>query len=339
MVTDPMDKGGSEPWSTINLSLNGSAVERSSIMKADPRRLLDLLAVAKHGSFSAAAEAIRVSQPALSQSIALLEREFGVRVLERDRRGARLNEFGEALALHALALESLLDHAKEQMRLRQLGIEGPLAIGITPITAVGLVPRALEIFMRETPNVSVSVIEGLDDEILSMLRSRELDLIVCRLHGRPDYPDIEDESLIAAEWSLILRPDHPLAGLSSISLKELRDVQWVLPAGGSAFRRNLEALFATTGTRWPDSGVSTNSILAIKAIVMNTDCVTIMAPNLIEVERAARRLTAVPLIDAALLRPIVGMMWRRNDTVSPTAARFAKILRTLAHTDAERDSL
>ena len=112
-------------------------------MKIDPRRLLDLLAVARHGSFSGAAEATNVSQPGLSQSISQLERGLGVRLLDRDRHGARLNVFGKALAFHAQALESLLDRAKEETRLLSLGLEGLLSIGITPVTAVGLVPKAL----------------------------------------------------------------------------------------------------------------------------------------------------------------------------------------------------
>lgn len=304
-------------------------------MKVDPRRLLDLLMVARHGSFSGAATATRISQPALSKSIGLLERELGARVLERGRQGARLNEFGKALVRHAQALESLLGQSKEEMRLRLLGIEGPLAIGITPVTAVGLVPQALELLTRETPNISVSVTEGLDDEIKSMLRSRELDLVVSRLGVGPEYPDIVEDPLILAGWSLITRPGHRLADMSSISLKELGEVQWVLPAGGSAFRQQMEMVFTTAGLRWPNGGISTNSILSIKAIVMNTDCITIMSPRLVEVERGAGRLCSVPLTDVSALRP-VGLMWRRDEEMSPIAARFAQVLRSVAEHDPDR---
>jgi DNA-binding transcriptional LysR family regulator len=304
-------------------------------MKIDPRRLLDLLMVARHGSFSGAAVATRISQPALSKSIGLLERELGARVLERDRQGARLNEFGTALARHAQALESLLAQSKEEMRLRLLGIEGPLAIGITPVTAVGLVPQALELLTRETPNISVSVIEGLDNEIKSMLRSRELDLVVSRLGVGPEYTDIEEDPLILAGWSLITRPGHRLADLPSVSIKALGDVQWVLPAGGSAFRQQMEVVFTSAGLWWPSRGISTNSILAIKAIVMNTDCVTIMSPRLVEVERSAGRLCSVSLTDVSALRP-VGLMWRRGEELSPIATRFAKVLRSVAREDPDR---
>jgi DNA-binding transcriptional LysR family regulator len=298
-------------------------------MKLDPRRLLDLLAIARHGSFSAAAEATGVSQPALSQSIAMLERGLGVRVLDRDRHGARLNEFGETLVFQAQSLESLLAKANDEIRLRSLGIEGPLAVGVTPITTVGMVPQALERLLRETSNISVSIVEGLDEKIVSMLRLRELDMVVSRLGPRLDFSDIVEEPLMLSDWALIACPEHPLAKRSSLSLKELGDVQWVLPAHGSTFRRQLEVVFTNAGHRWPTRGISTNSILAIKTIVMTTKCVTIMSPRLVEVEVQAGRLCSVPVDDIGSLQPI-GLILRRADELSPTAARFARLLREVA---------
>jgi DNA-binding transcriptional LysR family regulator len=298
-------------------------------MKIDPRRLLELLAVAKYRSISGAAEATNVSQPGLSQSIALLERELGVKVLERGRHGARLNEFGDALAFHAEALEALLHRAEDEMRMRSLGLAGSLAIGITPVTAVGLVPHALDMLLQETPGVLVSVTEGLDKEIMHMLRTRQLDLLVSRLGVGPAFSDVEEERLFAADWALITSPRHPLAGHASVKLSELQDVQWALPAGGSAFREQMERVFAVVGQRWPQHGIVTNSILAIKSAVMTTDCVTVMSPSLVEIEVAMGRLRAIPLEDVEPLQP-VGLIWRRDDKMSAIAARFAKILRAIA---------
>lgn len=296
-------------------------------MRLDPRRLLALLAVARHGSFSSAAEALNVSQPGLSQSIALLERGLGVRVLERDRHGARLTEAGRALAFHARALDALLQRAKDETQLRAEGIEGPLAVGLTPITATSLLPRALAMLLRETPQVSVSLVEGLDDELVAMLRARELDLIVSRL--QPGAAGVVGEPLLTADWALVTRPSHPLAARKAIALGDITGVQWVVPAGGSAFRRQMEIVFSAAGVPWPIAGISTNSILAIKAIVMNTEGVTIMAPGLVEVECRAGYLCAVPLEEPGPAQP-VGMMWRAGDEQSPIAARFMKMLRRAA---------
>jgi DNA-binding transcriptional LysR family regulator len=297
-------------------------------MRIDPRRLLDLLAVARHGSFSAAAEALGVSQPGLSQSIAQLEHGLGgARLLERDRHGARLTPLGEALSLEARALEATLARAREAARLGMDGIEGPLTVGVTPVTSASLVPRALARLLHETPQVSVSVEEGLDSDLLAKLRARELDLVVCRL--RPGIEDLAREALTHAEWALITAPTHPLARRSSVWLRELSDQRWVLPAGGSAFRRQMEAVFESAGLAWPVVGVSSNSVPAIKTIVMAGECVTLMSPELVEVECQAGRLCAVPVADAAPLQP-VGMVWRADEELGAIVGRFITILRDAA---------
>lgn len=302
-------------------------------IRIDPRRLLDLLAVARSGSFSAAAADTNVSQPALSQSIALLERELGQKALERGRQGARLNGFGEALVFHAEALEALLARAREEMRLRAAGVEGKLAVGITPVTAVDFVPRALQRLIAEAPNLSVSVIEGLDREIIEMLRTRQLDLVISRIGIGPDYPDVDEERLFLADWKLIMRHGHALDTGNPVRLADLAGVRWVLPAGGSAFREQMEWVFASVGVGWPVRGISTNSILAIKSLVMNTDGVSLMASPLVEVEVKAGYLRAVPIADVGAQRP-VGLMWRRDDKLPPIAQRFADIVREIARGEA-----
>jgi DNA-binding transcriptional LysR family regulator len=298
-------------------------------VKIDPRRLLDLLSVAKHGSFSAAAAAMNVSQPGLSRSIALLEREVGVAVLERGRHGARLNAMGQALIFHAEALDALLERTLEDVQLRSLGLEGSVRIGVTPITAAGVVPKALEILVQMAPKVHVSIMEGLDSEIADLLRRGQLDLVVSRIGVGPDYPDLSQEALFMSDWALITRVGHPVSRRPSVKLSDLKDVRWVLPAGGSAFRQQMERVFAASDLGWPTQSINTNSILSIKAIVMNTDYVSLMARGLVEVEVEAGRLQAIALEDVGSQRP-VGLIWRRNETLAPTAARLVEILRRVS---------
>ena len=80
----------------------------------DARLVAYLLAVAEHGSFIAAADALGISQPALSNSIALLERRLGVRVLERSHKGSTLNDYGEILVRRAASIRSLLGQAERR---------------------------------------------------------------------------------------------------------------------------------------------------------------------------------------------------------------------------------
>jgi DNA-binding transcriptional LysR family regulator len=296
--------------------------------RLEPRRLLDLLSVARHGSFSAAAEATNVSQPALSQSISLLEHEVGGKVLERSRQGVRLNRLGEALAFYAESLESLLVRAREELRLRALGLEGSLSLGITPVTAVGVVPRALALLLEESPAVNVSIVEGLDRDITEMLRRGQLDLVVSRIGVDPAHDDIVEERLFNADWALIAGIHHPLADRPKVKLAELGELQWALPAGGSAFREQMERVFRNVGLRWPVRSVTTNSIAAIKSMVMTTNFVSMMASSLVESEVAAGHLRTIVLEDVGPQHPI-GVHRRRLDPLEPVPTRFLTHLRQI----------
>src|SRR4051794_39906106 len=131
-------------------------------MEIDPRHLRLLRAIAEQGSFTRAAAAQRISQPAMSAGIAQLEKRLGVRVLERGRHGARLNDFGRLLLRHARGLDALLEQAQAEVDLKRLGHEGPLLIGGTPVTLIELVPAAIELLAQETQRISITVMEGVD---------------------------------------------------------------------------------------------------------------------------------------------------------------------------------
>jgi LysR family transcriptional regulator, regulator for genes of the gallate degradation pathway len=109
-------------------------------------------------------------------------------------------------------------------------------------------------------------------------------------------------------------------------------VSWALPSERSAFRRQLEALFITAGVQWPTLCLTTNSMTALKAIVMNSDAITIMPRRLIPLEAKTRRLTCVPLRDTGRERTL-GMTWSRRRGLSPIAQRFVALLREVARND------
>ena len=185
------------------------------------------------------------------------------------------------------------------------------------------------------PKVNVSITEGLDSEIADLLRRGQLDLVVSRIGLGPEYPDLEQETLFISDWALITRVGHPLSRRPSVKLSDLKDVRWVLPAGGSAFRQQMERVFAASDLGWPIQSINTNSIIAIKAIVMSTDCVSLMARGLVEVEIEAGRLWAIALEDIGGQRT-VGLMWRRNEKLAPTAARLVEILRRISKEEKPR---
>jgi len=190
-------------------------------MALDQKRLADLLAVARSGSFGRAATARSLSQPALSTSIALLEKAVGGSVLICSRSGAKLTALGEILAQHARSLELLLMRAETEARLSRMDIDGPLTVGVSPVAAARLAPMAIVRMKKETPRICVSMIEGSDDDLIEGLRLGEIDLVVGPIGSARFYPDIEEKLLSQGPLTIIMRPDNPVACRSSVAFHDL----------------------------------------------------------------------------------------------------------------------
>jgi len=294
----------------------------------DPRRLLDLLSIAEHGSFTRAAAARGVSQPALSNSIAALERVLGTRVLERTRHGAALTETGRLLATHAETLQSALGRASGDVSLKKLGMEGSLVVGMSPVASVEIVPEAVAAFRRETPNVSVAIHELPDDELIERLRTGAIDVMVSPAGLLADPPEIEREVLLRDRFVIVMRPDHPLARRSALDLAELHDAAWVMPNAHTAMWRQIESLFVAENEAWPARCVSTNSVTALKSLLMRSDSVSISSFRLVTLDCAAGHLAAVPLRQPHFQREIC-LRKRRDASLTPLALRFIAILRAV----------
>jgi DNA-binding transcriptional LysR family regulator len=298
-------------------------------MPPDPKRLLELLQIAKHGSYTRAAAAQGISQPALSNSIAVLERSLGVRLLDRTRHGATLTDFGRLLASHAEGLDALLARASEDVRLKKLGMEGSLAVGISPVASVELVPNAIARVKHETPDISVRIYERPDDQLLESLRSGEIDAMVSPAGLLTDPPDVQRETLLRDVAVVIVAPRSPWARQKTISLGQLRDAQWILPDAHTAMWRHIEVLFTAANVPWPVSFVSTNSIAALKALVMSGDGVSISSSRLMKLEIAAGYLAAIPLSKPRFPREIT-LRTRRSIDPTPLLRRFLETLRSVA---------
>lgn len=285
----------------------------------DPKRLIELLRIADRGSFTRAAQALGVSQPALSNSMAVLEKMLGVRVFERTRNGAMLTEFGQLLAGHAAAIDSVLSRAADELEAKKRGLEGSLVVGASPVACIDIVPRAVARLKRETPNLVVSIEERADDELIAGLRSGEIDLVVNSAGLLVEGPDIVSETLARDAFVVSMRTGHRLAGKKSLLIADLREEQWVLPSPHTTMSRQIELLFAAENQAWPLQAIITNSITALKSIIMLSDCVTILSARLVQIEMKARRMACVPMRKQHFTREIC--LRRRRAPRSPLVER------------------
>jgi LysR family transcriptional regulator, regulator for genes of the gallate degradation pathway len=285
------------------------------------------LAVAEQGSFNRAAAARGLSQPALSNSIAQLERRLGIRVLERTRRGSQVNEFGRILLEGARTVDAVLKHTAERVRLKRLGVSGPLRLGSTPSMTLKFLPDLMAVLLKDSGPVQISITEGLDDQLVPALQAGELDLVLGPSSGSALPSDLIEDELFNDSFSIAVGPRHALAKRRSLLLAELKDQPWVLPGPGSAYRRHVEALFLNAGVPWPADSVVSNSLPLVESIVTLTNRVTVIT-RLQAIAHNFWRIRAIPLRGAGVRT--LSIKWRRAGDMPPLANRLMQIAHELA---------
>jgi molybdate transport repressor ModE-like protein len=194
----------------------------------DVRRLRVLCEVSRRGSFSAAAESLGYTQPAISRQIALLERETGTTLLERRRGGTRLTDAGELLVRHAETILARLQDAEDELG-ELLGLQsGRLRMCTLTSAAATIVPQAIVEFRERLPGVELSVSMADPTVVLGLLRGGEVDLALTNDDTHFDLPDIEAVHLFDEPMLIALPEDHPLARRRQVNLSDLGDERWML---------------------------------------------------------------------------------------------------------------
>jgi DNA-binding transcriptional LysR family regulator len=200
----------------------------------DAARLRVFREVVRRGSFSAAAEALSFTQPAVSRQIAALEREAGAQLLERTPRGIRLTEPGRVLLGHAEAILDRMAIALAQVQAVGSLTGGRLRIGSFQTANATIVPRAIAAFARAHPRVELSLLELTTPDAIARLRAGEVDVaVVTHLAELLDGADVEVVDLVDDEIFVALPAGHGLARKAKLRLRDLRDETWIeAPASG-----------------------------------------------------------------------------------------------------------
>lgn len=194
----------------------------------DLKRLVVLREVARHGSFSRAADALAYTQPAISRQVALLERETGATLVKRGPGGAQLTDAGQLLVEHAEAILGRLEDAEAELN-ELIGMRaGRLRMSTLTSAAATIMPLAIAEFRERWPGIELSVSMIDPSGVLPLLRSGELDLALCNDPDLFSLPEIEGVHLFDEPMRLALPREHRLARRKRIALSELADERWML---------------------------------------------------------------------------------------------------------------
>jgi len=288
--------------------------------------------VVTRGSFSAAADSLHLSQSAVSQQIAVLEREVGVPLLERTSEGPKLTNAGEALMSHGEAVICRLEEAERELA-QIAGLEGGrLRLASFPTASATLMTRALSLFRQRFPKIELQFSEDEPEDSFPGLKRGDFDLAV--VFDYPAFPldfarDVEAELIYEEPMRVALPPGHPLAAARSVRIEDLADEEWLCGALPSSCRDQVITLCREAGFE-PRISFQSEDYEVIKGFVAGGLGVTIM-PEL------AGGHPGIELRAVRGEKPIrrVWAVTRETEARSPAAEQMLGILREVcrAHRD------
>lgn len=279
--------------------------------------------VAEHASFSRAAAALGVTQPAVSQQIHALETHFGFRLVEVVRGRVRLTDGGRFLAARSDEVLAGVAALERDMREFSGAAAGTLAIGATvTIGTHGLAPLLLR-FGREHPAVDVRVTIGNTDTIVAAVRAGSLALAL--IEGLAAGDDLESIPYQRDELVLVVPgDDQRFARRRPIRAARLDGEQFIMREPGSGTRAQVEAALQRAGVT-PKRVLELPSGEAIARAVESGLGVAIISRMVVERDAAQGRLRIIPVVDLDLERTFL-FIRARAYTPSPSASAFARIV-------------
>jgi DNA-binding transcriptional LysR family regulator len=244
----------------------------------DPRRLLTFREVVRQGSFSKAGDALALTQPAVSQQVAALERQLGVKLLERGPGGPTPTEAGTLLLAHADAVADRLEQADTQVAELAASDRETLRIGAFPSALASVVPAAIARLRVLRPELNVEATESSGEELGAAVADGRLHAAMCfqDAEAPPRRPEGTDRHELGEEhMKAVLPSEHPLAGRKTVRLRELAGEVWTAPSRDHLIYRTCVA----AGFE-PEIRFVTRDVLAARALVRSGLAVTLM-PDLV----------------------------------------------------------
>ncbi|WP_415797405.1 LysR family transcriptional regulator [Comamonas aquatilis] len=263
----------------------------------DLRQMRHVLALAEHRNFARAAEALHITQPALTRSIQGVEASLGALLFDRGRRDVAPTAIGELVLAHAGGLELAARDLERDVQLA-LGMEvGQLRIGAGSFAGTTLIGNALAKLTLAHPRLRTHVIQAPWLELPERLRQRDIELMVGDMSEVEAIDEFEVRLLKPQPYMPVARAGHPLAHRASLVTSDVLDYPLIGPgltkAMETAIVRNLKLSDSRAGREKPLLTVVCDSLPVLRTLLLKTDAVAVLSPFMVADDLAARLLVAM----------------------------------------------
>lgn len=294
----------------------------------DPK-LDTLLLVAEKRNFTRAAQALSLTQPAVSHHISQLEQELGVRMFVRGNGDLMLTPEGETVLRYVRRMKALEKKMAEELQEAGRRLTR-LRIGITHTAESNIVAEVLARYTNENPGISITIVTDNINNLYDMLENFELDLAV--VEGRSTRPELSALMLDTDYLVCVLANTHPLSHSSMITLDEIRQEKLILRLPNSETRVRFESALAAIGESIADFQVilEVDNVATIKDLIRKNLGISILARSACMDELRKGKLTALPIENLSMTRE-TNLVYHRDfahkETLQDILALYKKQLR------------
>lgn len=288
------------------------------------------IALSEAGSYDAASRQLGISAPSVHRAVndlaAVMKREL---VLRRGR-GIMMTDHGITLARRfRLALSELRAGMAELDALRGMG-GGKISVGAMPLCRARLLPATVIRYHAAHPDIHIDIAEGSFGELIEPLRDGQLDLIIGAMRDPSPGPDVAQHFLFEDQPVILCRKDHPLVQHCPVSLFDLLRYNWVMPQQGTPLREIWRELFSTAGLPEPHVPIECGSVITIRQMLVESDCLSFLSPEQVAVELDAEWLS---IVDCAVDFPTRAIGYTVREGWRPTTSQqnFIAVLQELVH--------
>ncbi|NWG02875.1 MAG: LysR family transcriptional regulator [Syntrophaceae bacterium] len=296
-------------------------MNKKSLLYASLNSLIVFYEVAKHQSFSKAAEELFISQPAVTKHIKELERKVGMGLIQRRRGEFSLTEAGKILLKYTHKISSHLMEAENLLESLKKDYQGILKIGTTESYSKGLMPRLLSGFQNTFPFMRIALDVGNSEEIEKSLLTYKNDLVLIAVTKAS--PRFESIPFLREELVLIVSPHHPLAGRKTVSLRELEKYPLIIRAKGSTTRKIILQAFKEVEIH-PSLLIEAGSSEFIKQWVSEGKGISIIVKSTVEDEEKRGMIKTIPLLEKLYLK--VAFLYLKEEKSNPAIKAFIKFI-------------
>ena len=290
----------------------------------ETRDLDYLLAVEEHGGIGKAAEALGMSQPALTKAIQRVEAQTGLALFQRTANGVAPTQAGSLFLARARRIALEYEDALKEMHAIRSGEQGVLSLGYSRTVPAALVLGACRQLLKERPAARLRLRRRLARDLVDLLVAGELDLILAP-EPTPDANGLSFVELFRDSLSVLADESHPLHLKRNLRLADLADQDWLLPGPTIPLRQQVDAAFARQGLDLPKLRVETDfGSTSLLHLLRGTAMLCVAGTESFD---ALEGLRALNLDTNELdLRRHIGVVFRKEAYLSPLAQRAMALL-------------